>query len=113
MPFLLDIWHAIHAIVTTSDLITLGIMAVIALGAGLLMHSYGSIVTTTVIALVAFALAGYARAVVTGQNASAFAASDWQAFLSLQMRQFMPYVLIFVMGIAIAHTARTLIARWS
>ncbi len=31
MPFLLDIWHAIHDVVTSSDWKTLAIMAVIAL----------------------------------------------------------------------------------
>ena len=34
MSFLMDIWNAVHAILTSSDVMTLVIMAVIALGAG-------------------------------------------------------------------------------
>jgi hypothetical protein len=110
MPFLMDIWHAIHGILTTSDLITLGVMVVIALAAGFMMHSFSSVVTTTVIALVAFALVGYVRAVLLGgQNASAYAMTDWQAFQNLHMLQLLAYALAFAIVITVAHAARTLI----
>jgi hypothetical protein len=106
----MDIWHTAHGILTTSDLITLGIMAVVAIGAGFMMQSLGSIVTTTVVALVAFALVSYARAVTLGgQNASAYATTDWQAFQNLHMLQLLAYSVTFAVVIAIAHTARSLI----
>ena len=110
MAFLTDIWHAVNGILTTSDLITLAAMAVIALGAGFMMQNFGSIVTTTVVALIAFALVGYVRAVTLGgQNPSAFASTDWQAFQNLHMLQLLAYMLTFAVAIAIAHTARSLI----
>jgi len=110
MSFLMDIWHTIHSILTTSDLITLGIMAVVAIGAGFMMQSFGSIVTTTLVALIAFALLSYVRAVTLGgQNASAYATTDWQAFQNLHMLQLLGYSLAFAVVIAVAHTARSLI----
>ncbi|MEJ1967332.1 MAG: hypothetical protein WDN03_01650 [Rhizomicrobium sp.] len=107
MPFLLDIWHAVQTVVMASDWITLAIMVVVALGAGFLMHNMTSLVTTTFVALIAFGLAGYVRAITIGkQNPSAFATTDWQAFLNLPMRQFLPYVLVFLVAIAVAHALR-------
>jgi hypothetical protein len=112
MSFLMDIWNTIHGILTSSDLITLGLMALIALGAGFMMQSMGSIVTTTVVALVAFALVGYVRAVTMGgQNASAFATKDWQAFQGLHMMTLLAYAVAFAVVIAVVHTARSVFMR--
>ena len=107
MPFLMDMWHAVQGIVMSADWITLVVMAVIALGAGFLMHSPTSLPAATIVALVAFGLAGYVRGVVLGkQNAAAFASTDWQAFLNLQMKVLLPYFLLFLVAIAVAHALR-------
>lgn len=112
MLFLLDIWHAIHAILTTSDLITLALMAVIAAGAGFMMHNLTSIVTATVVALVAFALALYTRAVLLGgENATAFATKDWQAFQNLHMLTLLAYGLTFAAVILATHLLRLVAMR--
>jgi len=111
MPFfLMDIWHAIQAIVTSADWKTLAIMAVIALGAGYMMQSVGSVVATTVVALVAFALVEYALAITLGkQSPSGYAIADWDAFKHLAMLTLLAYGLIFGIAIGIAYTAKTLI----
>jgi len=108
----MDIWHAVQGIVTTSGLLTLIIMAVIALGAGAMMQSFGSVVTTTVVALIAFALVEYVLAITVGkQNATAYANIDWQAFQNLHMLQLLAYALLFAVAIGVAHAARSLISR--
>jgi hypothetical protein len=112
MAYLLDVWHAIHSIVTTSDIITLALMALIAAGAGFMIESFSSIVSATVVALIAFALASYLRAVIVGgQSAEQFASKDWQAFQSLHMLTLLAYALSFAAIIAVTHLARTLILR--
>lgn len=112
MAFLMDIWNTIHTILTTSDIITLVLLAVIGLGAGFMMQSFGSIVSTTVVALVAFALAGFARAItIGGQNATAFATKDWQMFQELHMMTLVAYAVTFAVVIAVAHIARSLLMR--
>lgn len=110
MSVLNDIWHSMHGIVASADVVTLVIMAVIALGAGFMMQSFGSIVTTTFVALLAFALAGYVRAVTAGgQNAAAYAQTDWHGFLGLQMLTLVAYALTFAVVIAVVHFVRSLV----
>ncbi len=112
MSFLMDIWHAVLAIVHSSDLLTLVIMAVIAAGAGIMMSSLGSVLNTTLVALIAFALVEYALAITVGkQNAAAYANTDWQAFQNLHMLTLLAYALMFGVVIAVAHGIRTAIGR--
>ena len=112
MPFIMDIWHAIHDIITVADWKTLAVMAVIALAAGYTMSTIGSVVTTTVVALVAFALIEYALAITVGkQNPSAYATTDWKAFQDLHMLTQLAYGLIFAVVIGVAHTAKSLLGR--
>ena len=112
MSFLMDIWHAVFGIVTTAGIVTLIVMAVIAIGGGAMMQSMSSLVTTTLIALIAFALVEYVLAITIGkQNAAAYATVDWQAFQNLKMLTLLAYALMFGVVIAVAHTARTLITR--
>lgn len=111
MSALTDIWNSIHGIITSADVITLVIMGVIALAAGFTMQSLSSIVTTTFMALLAFALAGYVRAVVMGQNAAAYAQTDWHGFLSLQMLTLLAYAITFAIVIGIVHFVRSLVFR--
>ena len=112
MSFLMDIWNAVHAILTSSDVMTLVIMAVIALGAGIMMQSMGSVVSTTLIALIAFALVEYVLAITVGkQNAAAYAHTDWLAFQALHMLTLLAYALLFGVVIAVAHGIRSAIGR--
>jgi len=110
MPFLMDIWHAIHDVIFSAVWKTLAIMAVIALGAGYMMQSLNSVVSTTVVALVAFALIEYALAITVGkQNPAAYATTDWKAFQELHMLTLLAYAVIFAVAIGVAHAARSLI----
>ncbi len=112
MSFITDLWNSIHAIATSADAITLVIAVVIVLAAGYMLESLNGLITTTVLALLAFALAGYVRAVtVGGQNASAYATTDWHNFLALPMLTLLSYAVAFAVVIAVVHLVRTLIAR--
>lgn len=112
MSALMDLWHTMHGIVVSSDIVTLVIMAIIALGAGFMMQSMSSIVTTTFVALIAFALAGYVRAVTAGgENAAAYAQTDWHGFMGLPMMTLVAYAVTFAIVIALVHVVRSLILR--
>lgn len=112
MSALTDIWHAMLAIVTSGDHISLAIMIVIAIAAGYLMQSFGSIVTTTFVALLAFALVGYVKAIALGgQNAEAYAQTDWHGFLGLQMMTLLAYALTFAIAISVVHAIRSAVMR--
>lgn len=112
MSALTEIWHAIHAIITSADPITLGIAIVVALAAGFVMEGFNSIITTTVAALVGFAALGYVRAVTLGkQEAVAYAHTDWHNFLGLSMMTLVAYAVIFAVLIAIVHFVRSAVLR--
>jgi hypothetical protein len=110
MPYLMDIWHAIQAIVMSGDWKMLAVMAVIALAAGYTMQGLGSVLSTTVVALVAFALIEYALAITIGkQSPSGYAAADWEAYKHLPQLTLLAYGVIFAVAIGVAHTAKSLI----
>jgi len=107
----MDIWSAVHGIILTSGMIPLVLMAVIALAAGFMMQSFSSIVSATVIAMLAFAAATYAYAVARGASAAASAEADWHSFLGLHMLTLVAYALTFAVAIAVVHTVRSLVMR--
>lgn len=112
MSIIWDIWNAIRGIVTSADMITLAIAAVVLLAAGFMMQGMEALVNTTLIALLAFALLGYVRAVTLGkQNAAAFATTDWHNFLGLPMITLLAYAITFAVGIAVVNLAVSLVRR--
>lgn len=111
MSILMDIWGAIHAILTTSGVIPLVLMAVIAIAAGFMMQGFGSIVSSTVVAMLAFALATYALGVARGASAAASAQADWHSFLDLHMLTLLAYAITFGVAIAVVHGIRSAVLR--
>jgi hypothetical protein len=111
MSILMDIWGAVHGILMTSGVIPLAFMGVIALAAGFMMQSFNSILSTTIIAMVAFALATYAYAVARGASAAASAQADWSNFLGLHMLTLLAYAITFGVAIAVVHGIRSVVMR--
>ncbi len=112
MSALTDIWHAIHAIVFSADTITLVLGVVVILAAGFMMESFNSIVSSTVLGLIGFALLGFIRAVTLGkQDFSTFANTDWHSFLAMPMLTLVAYVVLFGVLISVVHFIRSAINR--
>jgi len=111
MSALMEIWGAIHAILLGSGVVPLVLIAVIAIGAGFMMQNFNSIVSTTFVALIAFALATYVYAIMRGAPAEASAQADWHNFLDLHMLTLLAYALTFAVLIAIVHFLRSLVMR--
>ena len=104
MSIVWDIWNTIHGIVTSADMITLGIGVVILLAAGFVMQGFDS--------LISFGLAGFVRAVtIGGQKAAEFATTDWHNFTTLNGLTLLAYALTFAVGIAVVHLVRSLVIR--
>ncbi|MGA7713657.1 MAG: hypothetical protein WCA81_17295 [Rhizomicrobium sp.] len=112
MSALTDIWHAVHAIIFSADTITLVIGIVVVLAAGFMMETFNSIVSSTVLALIGFALLGFIRAVTLGkQDFTAYAHTDWHSFLAMPMLTLVAYVVLFGVLIAVVHFIRSAINR--
>ena len=108
----MELLHSIAGIFATSDLVTLLIMAFVAIGAGLAMQGIGSIVTATVGAMVLFGVAIFIRAAtVGGKNAMALAQTDWHGLLALQVQVLLAYAIAFAAVIALVFYVRSLVAR--
>jgi hypothetical protein len=111
MSVLMDIWSAVHGIIATSGMVPLILMAVIAVAAGFMMQNFSSILSATVIAMLAFALATYAYAVARGASAAASAQADWHNFLDLHMLTLVAYAVTFAVAIGVVHFVRSLVLR--
>ena len=112
MSIIWDIWNTIHAIVTSSSMVMLIIGAVVMLGAAFMMQNIESLATTTLVALIAFALIGYVYAVtVLKQPAAAYATTDWHNFTTMNGLTLLSYVLIFGVGIAVANVVFSVVRR--
>jgi len=109
---LLDIWHAIKHLVVAADPITIGIALVVILVAGLVLRSFSNILNGTVAALIGFALIKYLHAILLGgQDPSAYAKADWNAFLALPVVVLLAYTIIFAVLIAIVNFIRSAVTR--
>jgi hypothetical protein len=112
MSALTDIWHAIHAIVMSADTITLVIGVVVVLAAGFMMQAFGSIISATVMSLIAFAVIGYVRAITLGKmDAVPYITTEWHNFLALPMMTLVAYAVLFGVLIAVVHFIRSAINR--
>ena len=110
MSVLMEIWHAIHAVVASADYYTLGAAVVIILIAGFLMESVGSIVPVTLASLLGFVLVKAVITMVTGHHDIAVLAGDyWVAFKDLPMLLLLAYALIFGVLISVVSTIRNII----
>jgi hypothetical protein len=111
MSELMNLWHSITGIVSSSDVVTLIIMAVVAIGAGFAMQGMGSLVTATFGALVLFGLANFVREAIKGKSAMTLAQSDWHSLLAMQVQLLLAYAIAFAIVIAIVHTIRSVVMR--
>ncbi len=107
MGFITDIWNAILHIVQTADTITLVLMAVAALIAGFVTMELSAVIPTTIVALLAFVLLTFLRAVLM-QHADAGATwnADWHAFTVMPALVLLAYGIIFGVVIAVVSTIR-------
>jgi hypothetical protein len=111
MTALLEFWYAILAIFSTFDPIAYAIMAIIIVGAGLMMPNITSLITATVAALMIFALALFARTALSAKDAASLARSDWNDFLALPLHTLFVYASVFAVAITIIHAIRSLVKR--
>lgn len=111
MSELVSLWHSITAIITSSDTVTLVIMAVVAIGAGLAIQGMGALVTATFGALVLFGLATFVRGAIGGKSATTLAQNDWHSLLTLQVQVLLCYAIIFAVVITVVHAIRSAVMR--
>ncbi|HEY5337209.1 MAG TPA: hypothetical protein VIJ85_03315 [Rhizomicrobium sp.] len=107
MFVLMDVWNTILHIVHSADLFTLGLMALAAIGAGFMTMELSGVLTTSLAALIGFAVLMFLRAVLLQHaDASALLTADWHAFATMQALMLLAYVIIFAVVIGVVSTIR-------
>ena len=114
MSVIMDLWHSIVGIITTSGWITLVIIAVIAIGAAFMIEGAGSLVSATVGALIVFGLATTIYSAATakgGENWSGMPQADWAALHSVTVPILLAYAIIFAVAIGVLNFIRSIVLR--
>jgi hypothetical protein len=114
MSALTDLWNTIHGILTTSDWITLAIIAVIAILLAFFSEGLGSLITMVIGALIVFGIAIIARAAIQGGSKTDFGTlvqTDWHNAMALPLQTLLAYAIIFGVIIAVIGIIRTAIGR--
>lgn len=111
MTALMDIWHAIQAVVTGADYWTLGAAILVIIVAGFITESLGSLISITVVSLIVFALLKFVIAMTVGghHDAEALALADWHAFVDFKMLTLLAYAIVFGVLIAVVNVIRSAI----
>lgn len=114
MSIIMDLWHAIIGIVTTSGAIPLVIMLVIAVAAAFMIEGMGSLVSATVGALIVFGLASTIYAAATakgGANWSGMPQADWTTLHQFTVASLIAYAILFAVVIGVINFVKTLVVR--
>jgi hypothetical protein len=114
MSIIMDLWHAIIGIVTTSGAVPLVIMLVIAVAAAFMIEGIGSLVSATVGAVIVFGLATTIYAAATakgGANWSGMPQADWAALHQFTVASLIAYAILFAVVIGVINFVKSLVVR--
>ena len=111
MSALMDIWHAIQTIATSADYWTLGAAILIVIIAGFIMEGLSSLITVTLMSLLAFVLVKFALAMTMGgqHDPGVLAQSFWQGFVDFKMLTLLAYFILFGVLITVVNLIRSAI----
>lgn len=115
----MDVLERLGSLVTgvfgsvANDPVLLGIMVVVVVLAGLIMRGYGlgRLITATLGALIVYAGASIAREIIAGGNWQAVANARFNAFLDMDMGDFLVYFLAFAIVITGVYLLKSLFQR--
>jgi hypothetical protein len=113
MSAVTDLWNAIHAIITSGDWITLGILVVVAIALAFFSDGLGSLASSTLGALVVFVLALFARAAITssGKDIGTLAQADWHSLMLVPLQTVLAYAIIMAVVIAVVSAIKSALGR--
>src|SRR5437763_13302857 len=101
-----DVWNMLTTTFSSFDGFTYTMMAIIIVGAALMMPSMAAIVTATCGGLAVFALAIFLRTVLASKNGPSVARENLVYSLSLPFSTILLYGGVFCFSIAIAYSLR-------
>lgn len=109
MDILQDMWDIVMRVFTT-DSISLIIMLVVVVAAGMLLGSVGRIIQVTVGALVIFGLLRVAYTLSQGAPAESIASTAWSELKIMPVGELVVYFVAFAIVITVVHVIRNAVA---
>jgi hypothetical protein len=110
MPILQEMWDIVMRVFGGADSISLIIMLVVAVGAGMALGGFGRIVQVTVGALVIFGLLRLAYTLTQGAQATALPQTAWNDIKVMSVGDLVVYFLAFAIVISAIHVIRNAVA---
>lgn len=106
MAILQEMWDIVMRVFGSADTISLVIMLVVVVGAGMALGAFGRIVQVTVGALVIFGLLRLAYTVTQGAEATALPSTAWNDLKVMSVGDLTVYFIAFAIVISIVHLIR-------
>jgi hypothetical protein len=108
-----ELWNIAVQIFSTDDWVRLAIIAVVIIAGGFFMSSFGQLLNTTALALLVVAAALFARTMMAAGagDVQTELQKVWDAFLAMDMKTLLAWVLSFAVLIGIVHLVRSLVMR--
>ena len=111
MEILQEMWDIVMRVFGGAESISLIIMLVVVVGAGMLLGQWGRIIQVTVGALVIFGLLRLAYSVTQGAEPTALPMSAWNDLKIMTVGDLVVYFLAFAIVITIVHAIRGAVSR--
>jgi hypothetical protein len=110
MPILQEMWDMVMQVFGGADTISLIIMLVVVVGAGMALGGLGRIVQVTVGALVIYGLLRLAYTITQGAEATALPTTAWNDLKIMSVGTLVVYFLAFAIVITIVHLIRNAVS---
>ena len=111
MSILQEMWDIVMRVFGGADTISLVIMLLVVVLFGLMLRSFGDIITLTVSALIVYGLARLAYTVYTGADPGTLANTAWNNLKVMTVGDLVVYFLAFAILMGVISTIRSMVAR--
>jgi hypothetical protein len=106
-----EMWDIVMRVFGSTDTVSLVIMLLVVVGFGMMLRSFGDIITLTVSALIVYGLARLAYTVSQGADPGSLAGTAWNNLKAMAVGDLVVYFLAFAIVMGIVWAIRSMVAR--
>ena len=106
-----DMWDIVMRVFGSADTVSLIIMLVVVVAFGLMLRSFGDIITLTVSALIIYGLVRLAYSVTQGADPSSLASTAWGNLKVMTVSDLVVYFLAFAIVMGVISAIRSVVGR--
>jgi len=106
-----DMWDIVMRVFGSADTVSLVTMLLVVVLFGLMLRSFGDVITLTVSALIVYGLARLGYSVYQGADPAVLAGTAWGNLKVMPVGDLVVYFLAFAIVMGIISTIRSMVAR--